>query len=135
MSFLDAFKYKSKKSVAQAPQVKVVIPEASAGSTDVISAANDQVLLADRILLRPVFSEKSDRLKASGQYTFAVAKSANKASVAQAIKALYGVKPVAVHMINRLGKAVRFGKFSGTEKNSKHAIVTLAKGKTISFGV
>ncbi len=87
---------------------------------------------AHRVLLKPVFSEKSSLLQAQGKYVFVVAKSATKVDVAAAIRDLYGVKPASVRIVVRKGKEVRFGKFSGKEKDEKKAIVTLAPGQTLT---
>ncbi|MEY4722591.1 MAG: hypothetical protein RLZZ324_104, partial [Candidatus Parcubacteria bacterium] len=65
-------------------------------------------------------------------YAFLVAKDATKVSVAQAVRDLYGVKPTSVRMIVQLGKNVRFGRYSGKEKDVKKAIVTLKKGDAIA---
>ncbi len=87
---------------------------------------------AHRILVRPIFTEKTARLQSLNQYVFAVAPSAGKVSVAQAIRDLYGVKPESVRIVFSPGKAVRFGKYSGKEKNVKKAIVTLKSGDAIA---
>lgn len=87
---------------------------------------------ASQILLRPLFTEKNDRLKALGQYTFIVRRYATKVDVARAIKDLYGVKPVSVRMLTVHGKQVHFGRHMGREKDEKKAIVTLASGQTLT---
>lgn len=88
---------------------------------------------AYRVLVRPVFTEKSAMLQSAGKYVFAVAKDAGKVEIAAAIRDLYGVKPVAVNIVKIQGKKVRFGRFAGKEKDVKKAIVTLKKGDTIAI--
>ncbi len=85
-----------------------------------------------RILVRPVSTEKASRLQALGKYEFIVAKGANKNEVAQAVRDLYGVKPVSVRMISGKGKFVRFGRFTGKEKDFKKALVTLKAGDSLT---
>ncbi len=86
-----------------------------------------------RVLLTPLFSEKSDRQQALGKYVFMVATDANKIEVMRAVRDLYGVKPVSVHMITKKGKNVRFGRTTGRQKDEKKAVVTLKHGDSITF--
>lgn len=85
-----------------------------------------------RILIRPIATEKTSREEAYGKYQFIVANDANKVEVAAAVRDLYGVKPVAVRIVNLKGKQVRFGRLTGQQKSEKKAIVTLKPGETIS---
>jgi large subunit ribosomal protein L23 len=87
---------------------------------------------AHQILLAPIFTEKAAMLQAANKYVFAVAKSAGKVEVARAIRDLYGIKPDSVRIVMMKGKQVRFGRFSGKEKDVKKAIVTLKKGDSIA---
>ncbi len=84
------------------------------------------------VLVSPIVTEKAERLQATGKYMFNVSRSANKVEVARAIKEVYGVTPVAVNIIVRKGKAVRFGKFQGRRKTEKKAIVTLKKDEILT---
>lgn len=86
-----------------------------------------------RIIVKPLFTEKSAMLEASGKYTFLVSTKATKVSVAQAVRDLYGIKPTSVRMVVSKGKLVRFGRSIGREKDEKKAIVSLPKGQTISL--
>lgn len=88
---------------------------------------------AYRVLVKPLVTEKVSNLGALNKYVFAVACEANKIEVAKAIKEVYGVKPVSVNIINRLGKKARYGRISGRRKDWKKAIVTLPKGETIKI--
>ncbi|OGL72501.1 50S ribosomal protein L23 [Candidatus Uhrbacteria bacterium RIFCSPHIGHO2_02_FULL_60_10] len=87
---------------------------------------------AYRILVRPVYSEKAAQLEALGKYTFIVARNANKNTVAQAVRDLYGVKPASVRISVKEGKKVRFGRSTGVEKTEKKAVVTLKPGESIT---
>ena len=88
---------------------------------------------AKEILRWPVVTEKSTLAQSQNIYTFMVAKAATKSSVKSAVKAVYGVRPSAVHMINVQGKWIRFGKAMGRRSDYKKALVTLPKGKTITI--
>ena len=85
-----------------------------------------------RILLKPVYTEKSTRLQGMGKYVFMVAPDTNKIEVMRAIRDLYGVAPVSVRIIKEKGNVVRFGKTMGREKDEKKAIVTLKPGETLN---
>lgn len=87
---------------------------------------------AYRILIRPVFTEKTSRLQAQGKYVFIVSKNANKIEVSRAIRDLYGVAPVDVNITVVKGKSVRFGRTEGREQDLKKAIVTLKSGETLT---
>lgn len=88
---------------------------------------------AHRILLSPLFTEKSANLQAQGKYVFQVAPGAGKVEIAVAVRDLYGVKPVSVRIVRLEGKKVRFGRFTGRQKGVKKAIVTLPAGQTITL--
>ena len=85
-----------------------------------------------RILMKPVFSEKSARQEAKGKYTFLIAPDANKTEVLRAVRDLYGVQPVSVRIVLKKGKNVRFGQTQGREKDEKKAIVTPRAGDSIT---
>lgn len=86
---------------------------------------------AYRVLVRAVVSEKATRLAGTGQYIFMVGATANKISIATAIRKLYGVTPTAVNIINVPGKALRYGRTEGRTKDWKKAVVTLKSGDRI----
>ncbi len=88
---------------------------------------------AYRILVKPLVTEKVSNLGVLNKYVFAVAPEANKIEIAKAVKEVYGIKPVGVNIINRLGKKARYGRISGWRKDWKKAIVTLPKGQTIKI--
>jgi large subunit ribosomal protein L23 len=86
-----------------------------------------------QIILRPILNEKAIYLGEIGQYTFEVAKDANKIEIAQAveqlIKEMYPKNKSNVVSVNtcairgRIRRSKRHGKFP---KDSKKAIVTIA---------
>lgn len=87
----------------------------------------------NRLLVKPLVTEKATALATENKYVFVVAKTANKISVAKAIQAVYGIKPVDVNIVNMKGKRVARGRIRGQRKDWKKAIVTLAKGDTIAI--
>lgn len=87
---------------------------------------------AYRILVAPILTEKSTRGNTDHQYTFRVAKEANKIQVKEAIASVYGVKPVAVNMVKYGARDIRFGTQEGKTKQWKKAIVTLRKGDKLN---
>ncbi|MCX6740575.1 MAG: 50S ribosomal protein L23 [Candidatus Parcubacteria bacterium] len=86
---------------------------------------------AFRILSKALITEKATNLVGLNKYSFKVNKSANKIEVKNAMKALYGVEPVSVNIINERGKRISYGRIKGKKSNWKKAIVTLKKGEKI----
>ena len=85
------------------------------------------------IILAPIITEKTAGMEAEGKYAFKVANKANKTEVKQAIEKKFNVKVVSVNIVNSHPKKKRVGKYTGMTNKYKKAIVTLAKGNTISF--
>lgn len=86
------------------------------------------------IIIRPYITEKSGLLAEKRVYTFEVAPSANKVTIAQAIASIYKVVPVKIAVITikphvRLFKNRKQGKTSGAKK----AYVYLKEGDSIEF--
>lgn len=85
------------------------------------------------IILAPVITEKTANMEAEGKYAFKVANKANKTEVKQAIEKKFNVKVEKVNIVNSHPKHKRVGRYEGMTNKYKKAIVTLAKGSTISF--
>lgn len=88
---------------------------------------------AYRVLIKPIITEKASSLGVYNQYVFEVAINTNKIEVRKAIRAVYGIDPVKVNIINNQGKQVRYGKTEGRTKNWKKAIITLPPGAKINI--
>ena len=86
---------------------------------------------AYRVLVRPMITEKSAQLASENVYMFEVAPDAGKIEVRDAVKALYGVTPRRVNIMNVKGKRVRFGRRQGKRKDWRKAFVYLKKGQHI----
>ena len=85
------------------------------------------------IIIAPVITEKTANMEAEGKYAFKVSTKANKTEIKQAIEKKFNVKVVAVNIVNSHPKKKRAGKYTGMTNKYKKAIVSLAKGDTISF--
>jgi len=126
---------KSEKVNAEAKSMKDLYsaPEISKSKTAKKGEARAAYGNAYKVLLKPLVTEKVSNLGILNKYVFAVATDANKIEVAKAVKEIYGVSPISVNIINRLGKKARYGRISGKRKDWKKAIVTLPKGETIKI--
>ena len=85
------------------------------------------------IIIAPVITEKTANMEAEGKYAFKVSTKANKTEIKQAIEKKFNVRVVAVNIVNSHPKKKRAGKYTGMTNKYKKAIVSLAKGDTISF--
>jgi large subunit ribosomal protein L23 len=103
--------------------VKAIVPAIPAGAFGTI---------ADSII-RPRVTEKSGILSQSGVYTFEVAASASKPSIAKAVKALYKVTPVKIAVINQPAKNVFVKGRRGIVSGFRKAMITVKKGDKIDF--
>lgn len=91
--------------------------------------------MKSNILIRPIITEKSMKDAASGRFTFAVDKEANKAQIALAISQTFPVKVTAVKTITIKGKTRRSGKARRAVLLSswKKALIQLEKGQKIDL--
>ncbi len=86
------------------------------------------------VLLRPVISEKSTLETERNNYTFAVARSANKFLIKAAVEAEFKVKVLDVRVISVRPKQKRRGRRTmGTVPGWKKAVVTIAAGDKIEL--
>lgn len=86
------------------------------------------------LIIKPVVTEKSMDGASERQYTFIVAKNANKTEIRTAIETIFEVQVDSVNTISRLGKIKRQGRTEGRRANTKKAIVTLKpESKGIEF--
>jgi large subunit ribosomal protein L23 len=88
-------------------------------------------MAARDIIIRPIVTEKTQKLAAENKVTFEVDKNANKSAIALAIKEIYGVKPLYVHTLIVKPKKKRVGKYVGKTKTIKKAIIKFAEGEMI----
>jgi large subunit ribosomal protein L23 len=86
-----------------------------------------------QILRRPLITEKSTAMQEAGRYAFEVSPLATKHQIKQAVEEAFGVSVVKVNTANVKGKRSRFGPRLGTRRSWKKAMVTLARGDTITI--
>lgn len=117
-----------KATKAESPKKEEVEKVAKSETAPLVTKATN------RVLIRPVVTEKaSSAQQGANKYTFIVATWAKKNAIKSEVKAVYGVEPVAVNVINVQGHRVRFGRNLGKRSDFKKAIVTLPPGKTITI--
>ncbi len=84
------------------------------------------------VLVKPLLSEKSNKAREGGKYSFRVVKTATKAEVRKAVETLYEVKVEGVQTLVVRGKVKRRGNHEVKLSNTKKAIVTLAEGSKLA---
>ena len=95
----------------------------------------------NKILIRPIFTEKMSRLEGERKYSFQVIPGANKLEIKKAVELMFNVNVEKVSTINRTGKkknmTVKSGgktiRTNGKRSNWKKALVTLKEGDTIDL--
>ncbi|MBI4090607.1 MAG: 50S ribosomal protein L23 [Candidatus Komeilibacteria bacterium] len=139
MSLFDRFK-KEKKHAAPAHKQKEKEPATLTVRQEQEAARKVSVtklkkfatgIVAQRILLKPIVSEKSAHLHTLRQYVFKVSPQANKISVKKAIYEAYHEEPASVRIIRVQGKRVVRGTVRGQRSSYKKAIVMMPKGVTL----
>ena len=94
-----------------------------------------------KIIVRPIFTEKMSRLEDERKYCFQVQLGANKVDIKKAVESMFDVKVQKVSTMNRIGKeknmTVRSGgrtiRTNGKRSNWKKALVTLGKEYSIDL--
>lgn len=127
---------KTDEAKKPAAKAKVEEPQAEAKAEEPkkeMAYAARETGSAYRILVRPLVTEKTAALGQKGQYGFEVGARANKVEIRKAVKAVYGVEPVAVRVITVLGKPVRSKTGMSRRASWRKAIVTLKKGDRIDL--
>ena len=95
----------------------------------------------NKILIRPIFTEKMSRREEERKYSFQVMVGTNKLEVKKAVEMMFDVSVKKVSTSNRSGKkknmTVRSGgrtiRTNGRRSNWKKAIVTLKEGDVIDL--
>jgi len=64
---------------------------------------------------------------------FRVVADATKPEIKAAVELLFKVEVESVHVLNRKGKAKRFGRFMGRRRDERKAYVALKDGQEINF--
>lgn len=94
--------------------------------------------MAKTILIKPIISEKSEKLSEGlGKYSFVVARKANKVEIRKAVEDMYSVNVQSVNTMVILGKLksrnTKSGVIKGSKSSYKKAIITLENGEEIDY--
>jgi large subunit ribosomal protein L23 len=94
--------------------------------------------MSKNILIKPIISEKSERLTGKvNQYAFVVDKKANKIEIKKAVELMFTTNVVAVNTVMMPSKAksrnTRSGVIRGRVSSYKKAYVTLAEGEELDI--
>ncbi len=92
-------------------------------------------MIINKILIKPILTEKATNLAQSKVYMFEVDKKANKNQVKQALETLFKVKAGEIKIMIRKGKEKRVGKKGLLKKapNLKIAFIKIKEGKIDLF--
>ncbi|MDF9825169.1 large subunit ribosomal protein L23 [Breznakia sp. PF5-3] len=86
------------------------------------------------IIIRPIITEKTmTNMDNENKVTFEVVKGCNKTEVKHAVEEIFNVKVEKVNIMNVRPKAKRMGKYEGTTKAVRKAIVKVAEGQEINL--
>lgn len=88
---------------------------------------------AFRTILSPHISEKTSGQNASGVYAFKVGEQAGKTEIKEAVRELYGVKPLKVNLIRIPAKKRLIRGKVGKRPGYKKALVFLKEGDSIQI--
>jgi len=138
MGILDKLKI-SKEETDKKVETKPVVKKTK--TTDKVKTVPKTVLakkvkdsrLYNRVLVKPLVTEKSASQEGVNKYSFIVSVKANKGEIKRSVFEAYGVKPINVRTMNVEGKKKRYGKYQGSRNAYKKAIVTMPKGKSINI--
>jgi large subunit ribosomal protein L23 len=87
-----------------------------------------------QIILAPIVTEKATFVaEKNNQVAFRVIADATKPEIKAAVELLFKVQVDAVQVLNRKGKAKRFGRFVGRRRNERKAYVSLKEGQEINL--
>ena len=83
-----------------------------------------------KIILRPIITEKSTRLKDQNrEICLEVDKNANKIDIKEAAEQLFKIKVAKVRTVQKRGKKRRVGRNEGRKKDWKKAYIRLKEGE------
>lgn len=106
---------------------------ANVGKAKTQAVAKGQAGESYRILRAPQVSEKAAIAASQNVYVFQVPVTAEKISIAKAVKALYGVSVEKVRTARGIGKPIYRGARKGRRNRWKKAFVQVKKGQSIDL--
>jgi large subunit ribosomal protein L23 len=87
-----------------------------------------------QIILAPIVTEKATFVaEKNNQVAFRVIADATKPEIKAAVELMFKVQVEDVTVLNRKGKAKRFGRFVGRRRNERKAYVSLKDGQEINL--
>jgi large subunit ribosomal protein L23 len=87
-----------------------------------------------QVILAPIVTEKATTIADKNrQVAFRVIADASKPEIKAAVELMFKVEVDSVQVLNRKGKAKRFGRFFGRRRNERKAYVSLKDGHEIDF--
>ncbi|MEO0095617.1 MAG: 50S ribosomal protein L23 [candidate division WOR-3 bacterium] len=87
----------------------------------------------EQIIIRPIITEKADRLRELNCYQFVVIKKATKRMIKDSVERLFGVNVTEVRTANFRGKLRRLGRSEGYRPGYKKASVWIKPGQKIEI--
>ena len=129
------FGSKKKEEKKDAPKKEKAAVAAKSVAPAALPKSTAEAISVQDVLVRPRVTEKAANLTSQNVYTFDIRKSANKKTVAAAVKKLYKVTPIKIAIVNTPAKKVPMRKRRGFGMTNagRKAYVTLKKGEEISF--
>jgi len=88
---------------------------------------------ADQVIIEPLLTEKTNRMREEHMYAFRVDPRANKLEIRSAIEELFSVHTTGCRVVNVKGKPKRVRYRKGYTSSWKKAIVTLPPGESIGI--
>jgi large subunit ribosomal protein L23 len=85
------------------------------------------------VIRKPKVTEKSTKLAESNVYTFEVHKKANKKEIEEAVKNIYGVKPLMIRVLNNKSVKTVKKNIKGRTRSMRKAYVYLRIGDSITL--
>ncbi len=90
-------------------------------------------MLATKVLLKPLLTEKTHQLLKRDVYVFLVHPTAAKNDVKLAFQTIFNVQVASVNLTIRKRKPKSMGRFHGFKKRQKKAYITLAPNQNLTF--
>jgi large subunit ribosomal protein L23 len=122
-----------KKETAAPAKPAAIEPVETAAKAEAKKEIKGKSNQTQRVLIKPLITEKAAHLAAQNKYVFAVNPRMNKIEIKKAVRTVYNVEPVNVNVANFSGKNVRYGRTFGQTRGWKKAIVTLKAGDKIEI--
>ena len=141
MAFLNVFNKKTSKPARKGVQEKkegadergsAAAPRGKAPRAEQKKSSGKEERLS-HVIIRPRITEKASHQSGGNSYTFDIDERANKLTVRDALREVYGVTPVKVNIVRIKPKMRMLRGKRGMTRGGKKALVFLKEGDTIEF--